>query len=645
MSALETIAPPRAVHQVTGAAERAEEKARPGPPMPVWGMALAVQAALAIVLTHYTYFFVDDFIFLDQGRRDSIGLSYLRQPLFEHFSPLSRAVDWAVGNAAPGSFLVAHGIMIALFVCAVAAMGFALTTILGNTWGAFVLTMLFGQSLFLMRLLTWWTATVNMLPATALELVAIAGYLRWRRGGARRWAVISLLAFAGSLVDHETAMLLPLYLALIALLVMEDRVGVGAWLSRLWRERTYWLALGVLELAALANFVTSYYFAEPRPTVRYWLHYMEVASIEAFVPGVLGIRNRDGPFGGHVTVALAAVVVAGACALLLYLRPRAWRCLVAFCVAFAATMGPIGLNRVVLFGLPYAADLQYQQTVALMWFVLLAFAVSRRWGGARRSAVDLRRWSSPSSRRLLASAAAAALTAYAALYAVSAHSFDDNEWPNMSRAFFDNLQAGYDKARARTAPSPPVFLDETAPPGVMPAAFAAEASFDRLFWVVDPNIVFDKPSDIVWHVDWQGIPHPVTLAVQVSLAGGRATFSATDGSGATPALPGADGVCAPGDRAVSRLHLPVPVQSAPAPGRLLAGIRASYTMSAPATVALFVRSPGGGVPVDENDHDWAGTGGDEAVIAAPVGFDEVEVDLPAGSCVQDLSFGLFVPPS
>jgi hypothetical protein len=97
----------------------------------------------------------------------------------------------------------------------------------------------------------------------------------------------------------------------------------------------------------------------------------------------------------------------------------------AFAIVFLVTMLPVGLNRIVHYGLKDAYVLYYQQAVQLMFLVLAAFAVSARWSGRRTPAAVGRR---RPSRRLLGVGAAAAVALYAALYLSSLHALINTTW-------------------------------------------------------------------------------------------------------------------------------------------------------------------------------------------------------------------------
>ncbi len=356
--------PPVARNRTT----RLADTVRPGPPEWVWALTLGVQVLITGLLTSYTYFFVDDFLLLRQAQTSSFDLNYLRVPLFEHFSPVTRILNKVVVDIAPGSFGFAHALELVMYAAAIAAMMFVLRTIMGRTWGALALTLLFGQSIFLLRLLTWWTATANLLPATVGMLLATGAYLRWWMRGGNGWLVLVFAAFLVALLDYETAMLFPVNLLLIRLFVLSDRLDPREWVRIVWRERTAWIGFAVLDIAALANYFHRYYSQLPHPTGGQVIHFLDIAFFETFIPGLFGIKQL--PSSGTATAVATTFAFAAIVAVTLYFRPRAWRCLVVLVAAFLLTLLPLGLNRIRLFGVSIGAEPYYHQTVQFMFIVL-----------------------------------------------------------------------------------------------------------------------------------------------------------------------------------------------------------------------------------------------------------------------------------
>ncbi len=317
---------------------RLADTVRLGPAEWVWALTLGVQVLITGLLTSYTYFFVDDFLLLRQAQTSSFDLTYLRVPLFEHFSPVTRILNKVVVDIAPGSFGFAHALELVMYAAAIAAMMFVLRTIMGRTWGALALTLLFGQSIFLLRLLTWWTATANILPATVGMLLALGAYLRWWMRGGKGWLVLAFAAFLVALLDYETAMLFPVNLLLIRLLVLSDRLDPREWVRIVWRERAAWIGFGVLDIAALANYFHRYYSQMPHPTGGQVVHFLDIAFFETFIPGLFGIKQL--PSSGTATAVATTIAFAAIVGVTLYFRPRAWRCLVVLLAAFLLTLLP-----------------------------------------------------------------------------------------------------------------------------------------------------------------------------------------------------------------------------------------------------------------------------------------------------------------
>jgi hypothetical protein len=616
------------------------------PPGWFWPLTLAGQVAVAMWLTSYTYFIADDFMFLQQARTEPFGWHYLREPLFEHFSPITRLLNTALVHVAPGNFAVAHGIQLALYALAVAAFALAARTILGNSWTALALTCVFGQSVFLMRLLTWWTATANILPATALCLVALSGYLRWRRSGSRTWLVVSIAAFALALFDYETAILFPVYLGVVRILVLDDRLDPRAWWSGLWRERAAWLSYGALGGLAFINYYVRYYAPVAHPQAIDLARFLKIALIETFVPALMGIRTSY-VAPQPLVVGVAWLVAVMAVAITLYLRPRAWRCLPAFIIIFLITMTPVGLNRISSFGLSVGAELYYQQSVQYMFLVLAALALSTEWGGRRAPTPTLGRRLALRTipTTLLASSGVAAVAAYGILFVMSAEAMAAGaSEPRWSHSYVATFHSSAERVRASTHQEP-VLIDLRVPPGIMSPAFAPYDRYSQFFPLTYPGLRTDEIADPAYVLDRSGLLVPVRLGESAQGILRSASVSATDGSGVV-AAPHPDGsmACVPPGPALSRLHVPLSASQnvTPRPGKLPYGVRVRYRMPYRTAVPLVLVSSTVIAPDVGVDHIWsAGDGGELAPLIMDQRVDELAFDLPPGSCVSDLSIGVF----
>jgi hypothetical protein len=615
------------------------------PPEWLWGACVAAQVFVAALLTSYTYFFSDDFMFMQQARIDPFGLWYLRAPLFEHFSPVTRVLDSVVVGVAPGSWALGHGIQLAIYAAAIASMAFVLRAILGRTWLALALSTLFGQSVFLLRLLNWFTATVNLMPATLFTLLAIGCYLHWTRARGRWWLVASLVAFAGALSDYETAMLFPAFLLSIRLLVMSDSLDPRVWVRELWSERWAWGSYAVLEVAALINYYTTYYTKQPQPTAGQVFHFLEISLIQVFVPGLLGIAHQFTP--GTAAVVAGNLVFLVLVGVTLYLRPRAWRCLAAALLAFLLSMVPLALNRITTYGLYVGAELYYQQSAQFMFVVLCGFALSDRWGGRRRPLparlVQLVRLPRVGARGVaLASLAAAA--AYGALYVTSVKSLSRSAWqPQVAHRYIDQFKSSVDRVKAGTGQEPNL-IDITVPYGLMQSNFAPFNQYSYYFPVIDPHLRYDEASTPAFVVGATGALVRVHLAPLASGLLRDATLSQTTGDGVRRAAFSSGAACVPAGP-VWRLR--IPLSAAQRLGSGLTGlpyaIRVSYRAPVRTNVALHLSGPNGGLTLTSTEpHHWGpGAGTGLAIVRAAAVAQSVDVDLPGGSCVSALTVGQF----
>jgi hypothetical protein len=616
------------------------------PPRWLWPVSIVLQVLVAALLTSYTYFFVDDFIFLQEARTDPFSLSYLRARLFEHFSPITRLLNKLLMHVAPGSFGFAHGVQLALYAAALVAFALLMWTVLGNNWSAFVFTVAFGQSLFLIRLLNWWTATANILPSTIFLVLGIVGYLRWRRDQSRWWLGLSLAAFAASLLDYDTAILFPAYLLLISL-VLEPELKLRAWLAGLWRERWAWLGYGTLTLLALYNYFEYYYFKSARPSLGQLIHYVKFALVDAFVPSLVGIKDPQAALSNHAVVIVAAwLVVGGAVALTLYMRPRAWRCLAAFAVVFAITMVPVGLNRIRQFGVGIGHELYYEQSLQCMFLVLAALAVASR---PRRAAPEWLARAGSSIRAVPQVAVligVAAVAGYGALYVTSVRAMaNDSPEPHRARAYVDTFRASVSKVRATTGRYP-VLVDHSVPADIIPPIFAPFNHYDEFFPVIQPHLRFDLAGGATYVVDATGRLVPVSFGTIAQGSLGKATVSALDGSGKIPAarLGGDASACVPPDREISRVHVPLSsplTLKQPASG-LPYALLVDVHMPVGAPVTVVLTGPKESQPDTGFPQAWGpGAARRYVPLTLSMRVAEVDLDLPAGACVTDLALGRF----
>jgi hypothetical protein len=617
------------------------------PPAWLWGASVLVQVVCAAALTSYTFFFVDDFLFLGQARTQGLSLTYLRESLFEHFSPVSRILDTLLVTVAPGSFVLAHAVELAFYAGALVAFAMVMQGILGNGWRAFLLTLLFGQSIFLVRLLNWWTATANILPSTVFMLLALACYLRWRESGSRTLLAACLVSYALSLLDYETAILFPAYVAAITLLVLEPRLGPRSWLATLWRERWAWAGFIVLDAAAIVNYYANYYYTAQRPSLSALASYFEITLFQTFIPALVGIKYAAAPGRHTVAIVAATIVVAAAVAVTLYLRPRAWRCLLAFALVFVLTMLPVALTRITEFGVSIGHVIYYQQSLQFMFLIFVAFAISPRWSGRRIRSLPagqprlltLHRH----RRRALATVGVGAAAAYAALLLTSVSAMSKASWqPRQNSAYVRTYLASDKLVRTRTG-AEPVLLDLKVPKQVLPTKLWPFTTYGEFFALFNPKLRVDKIAKRMYVVARRGGLLPVRFVAHARASIDRARVGERLGSGSTAASRRARSLaCTPPGRTLSWLQVPLvhPQHMTAEATDLAYAIQVRFRVPANSWVSVKLLARRRGLGFATVTHFW-GRGGHGEVI--PLQFTGVVRDLafrlPAGACVTSVEFG------
>jgi hypothetical protein len=457
------------------------------PPEWMWWVMILAQAVPALLLTSFTFFWVDDFLLVGQARTQSFGIGYLRENLFGHFSPDLRALDSLIVAINTGSWVVARIAAVVLYLATIAAAMFVLRWILGRSWTAFVMVLVFGQSLFLIRLLGWWSSETAILPNSLFMLFALGCALRWfeRRGG--WWLAGTFVGVILALLDYELAMIFPAYLLLVRLLVMEDNLSPRHLWSVLWSERWLWLGLLILDVLTLLNFFAGhYYYSTPSPTVFQDLKFLFDSAVYAFIPAQLGYSHlpaQPGPLALVLTLGIFLVALAAT----LILRPRSWRALVAFVISFVLAMLPLGLNRIWAVGVGVGEELFYEESAAFAFLVFAAFAISRRWGGVRTN-VSLPRWA---TGRTLAAVTLVGLAGYGTAYVISARRLGAaTPIAATTKRFVARYVASADAVGARLGHRPSV-VDREVPTTVMPASYEPFSDAAVFFGMFRPRARFN----------------------------------------------------------------------------------------------------------------------------------------------------------
>ena len=473
----------------------------PEDPLPRWPfVAVALgSAGLLVALCWRVFLFWDDFVFLGQARGSGLERSYLTEPLFNHFSPVTRAVNWLfVGH------LAAHPWLVRAFVCAlVVATVFIsvwwLVVVFGRTWPALAGSVLLAPSLTLIPLGNWWTAAANILPALIGFGAAFSAFVLVVRGRSRWWAVVCWLGAGVGVLDYELPMLLFGYLGLW-LLLFRDRVtdrSLGAVLRRTW-----WVYLGLVAIcgAAILNYRFNYYEKVDRPGLDELLHAMVRSLVRTLVPTLVGFHDPRTSWFSTLSLVVGWVVLLVVVGWLLLTRRQAWRGLLFAAAGWALPTLALALNRVSLFGVTVVDNIIYFYLPTALFLIGLLEAHRGPVRGRPRG-VD---------PRLVRVAVPALAVVVVAAYAWSVGPSQRYQLPPGTGPQF------VERARESAARIDGSFsvVNDDVPGSVVPEMFHPYNRADVVLGLTVPeHLAFDVPQEPYYRLDERGDLVPVSLRV------------------------------------------------------------------------------------------------------------------------------------
>jgi hypothetical protein len=472
-----------------------------GRPRRRWIDAVAVLVCVAIsVLTAawYTrrlYFTEDDFVFLEEARTSTFNLAYLREQLFQHFSPISRVADYILANDLGASYGAARAIQLSILGLAVLAFAWALTGFVGLVWWRHLLTILFAESLALMHLLDWWTATANILPATILGLATIGAFLRFRSRSGFGWGVLTVVFYAFSLLSHEQSWLVFGYLFLFDVLVLMGGTSIRDIARRVVGDWRLWVPLGALTAAAVANYQLNYYGKVAPASLGQMLTFIRILLDEAFAPSAVGFRPLVGGVVPRYAWVIDVAILLAAVVLTIVRAPQAWRPWAVFIIGFLANAALTGLNRVGQNLLYYGREMYYVQAPAYLFLLCLAVALSM---AKRRSVYSHRAMAviGPVPQKWLLASVVVGLLVYQGLFfqGETAQSHEDarDQASESSRSYFQTMFRQIDQLE-RTG-HPVILIDGPVPSQIVKAAYWPLNDLGNILPLLKPGVRFGRPG-------------------------------------------------------------------------------------------------------------------------------------------------------
>ncbi|TMK41430.1 MAG: hypothetical protein E6G56_04245 [Actinobacteria bacterium] len=499
-----------------------------------WPALLVVVVVQALVDWHFASqsgFVADDFLIFQDGLANGLNFAYLGSEAIRHFSPGHRLSSFLLYRYAKFDFGAALALLLAFHSLGVVFMQRILRLWAPGAWWTLPVSLAYGVSILFLPALEWLTAGLLTIPSTALGLAAVHAYLCWRRTRRPVWLAWSVVAFAGALLFFVESLLVPVYLVLLRLLLLEPTSRLRDSARAVIREWRVWAAYAIPVVPYLILYLTRSY-TEPWRSASLGadLDFLRTAWFDNVAPGALGLRvsAHDSTLNG-VAVVMAQLALVGGVVYSVRRQRWAWRGWLFAALGFLLDT-VILFPRVRTFGAAIIGNqLRYYVPIVplLVLGVVAAFAPPF---GVRRAA---RAPGRPTPA--VAAAVGALLVVYLAFTWASAAAITRDSPGRSSRLWYQNVRG--DVRALRRSGVRPVLLDGPVPTGILFLAPPGRNLLSRTLPLFIDGLRFDVLSRQTFAATRSG--HLRAVAFRPA-AGGRppqlraATLTA---SGATPPAP------------------------------------------------------------------------------------------------------------
>ena len=307
---------------------------RPGLLEDAWREVLVLAAVVigqAIINWHFasqSFFYADDFV----AFQDALSGRYSPDFLFAihggHLSPGRRAVTLFLQYHATLDYEFALSLLLVAHSISVVLVQRILRLLFGARWWTLAVAFAYGISIVISPSLQWFSAGVLILPSTTFALAAIHAYLCWWRTGRRAWLVWSAVAVTGGLLFYIKALLVPLYLLLIRVFLLEPGQSLRDGARGAVREWPAWVLYAIPVAAAITTYLVQGYSDSAKGIAWHTIaDYFETAWTVGLVPALFGIRvpvYGDATFHDVVIVSCQLGLI-GAAMFSIARRRSAWR--------------------------------------------------------------------------------------------------------------------------------------------------------------------------------------------------------------------------------------------------------------------------------------------------------------------------------
>lgn len=617
---------------------------------------VALPAALIWYFAAQSFFSQDDFFHMSGADHFGLTLQFLTEETTGgHFSPGHRLGHWVLQTVAPASWSFSLLMIVAFHSGSVVLMQRIMARLFGAPWWSYAVTLWFGLSVVYMKTLGWFAASMLVIPPTFFGLAAIHAWIVWRQTGRRRWLWWSAAAVGLGLLFYIKVLLVPLYIAMLRLVLARELLSPRRALRILIEDRVAWLAYAVpVGLYLLAYLGGGYLDPASEPKLSDLDDYMREAWLRGFVPTLLGLRY---PADGDEHVGIVLIGQAAVLAFVVWTARRS-RLARRACLFFAAAFtlnAVLVLPRVAEWGFGIGLEMRYFTEAAYLFPIAAAIALAVPVGMLPRDAAGAR----PSPMARPGRTALGVTVVLLVIYLVNVTS----TYSELIRDFFgpdvrtwaERLDRDLDRLAA--AAVEPVLVDGTAPqsvvegwlvpPGVVPAWKQPSNRLSDIIPVLHPDVQFNRRAERMYAVTAEGSLREVRLAPAFT-----STFREAVGSGRVVVSKGevsysGDAGCVSAGRSRARVEISPARHLRPGPDFYLSLERASGYLGA---IPVFV-DRGVGYPARHDRAAEAVPAPAESIVQLgplPTGVPVlagVRLRIPAGSraCFGEIALGAIVP--
>ncbi|MDQ4097246.1 MAG: hypothetical protein M3144_05180, partial [Actinomycetota bacterium] len=478
------------------------------------GAVLVPIGAIASV-TSTSGFVWDDIKNLREAQLRDLTLDYLFEPTSGHFAPGHRLGDWVVQRLFDFNFTGAQVLMLIGFAACLLLFHRILAELFRPGPGPLLITLLFGASVVNVGVVQWWASGLDRVPATFLSFVSILGYLRYYRTRSWGWVALSVASLAAAFMFYVKPVFVPLYLALIRLLLLEPTRPVRETAVALLREWKVWAVYGVTVAVLGIIYVQTYPTGlNEIPTVSVFFDYLSLSWFRVVVPNLFGlyIPMLSESSIGRVGVAVGQLALVATIAWSIARTRAAWRAWAFFAVGFVSNIVIVGMTRIGFFSARIIAyTLYYNLEITFLFFLALAAAFLPVRGTVSR----VRDVVSSGAARIALGVGVATYLAFS--WHGSARLSDADIWiGRRARAYTDNFQRGLEQVRRSGAPF--ALVDGAVPRDVVPYLLVPYNSASEVFPLIDDGVGFDAAGRELYDTGTDGRVQPVAFIAE---AGGE----------------------------------------------------------------------------------------------------------------------------